>query len=52
MFDVVVENAKKIPNPVKSELAKGRKTVYDTWVHTVPGRIEDRPDLPELEAPG
>jgi hypothetical protein len=52
MYDVVVETAKKIPNPLKSETAKGRKTVYDTWIHNIPGKIEDRPDFPELSAPG
>jgi len=52
MYDVVVETAKKIPNPLKSEISEGRKTVYDTWLHTNPGDIEDRPDYPELKAPG
>jgi hypothetical protein len=52
MYDVIVNNAKQIPNPVKAELKKGRKTVYDTWINELPGQIEDRPEFPEMKAPG
>lgn len=29
---------KKVPNPNKHEIDVGRKTVYDTWMHTTPSR--------------
>ncbi|CAD5229705.1 unnamed protein product [Bursaphelenchus okinawaensis] len=31
IYEVVVNAAKKVPNPVKSEVEQGRKTIYDTW---------------------
>jgi hypothetical protein len=52
LYDVVSKTAKQIPNPIKSEVEEGRKTVYDTWIHKQPGQVEDRPDLPNLKAPG
>lgn len=33
-------------------MAKGRKTIYDTWIKELPGQFEGRPDYPELNAPG
>ncbi|KAI6231190.1 Glutamate carboxypeptidase 2-like family protein [Aphelenchoides besseyi] len=52
LYDSVVEASKRVPNPVKSEVAKGRKTVYDTWIHCHPGDIEDRSEYPLMDAPG
>ena len=34
MHTVVREAAKLVPNPDPSEVAAGRPTVYDTWLHT------------------
>lgn len=52
MYNTVVETAKVIANPVKSEVEAGRKTVYDTWIYTQPGKIAEHPDFPDLSAPG
>uniref|UniRef100_A0A1I7SLS4 TFR_dimer domain-containing protein n=1 Tax=Bursaphelenchus xylophilus TaxID=6326 RepID=A0A1I7SLS4_BURXY len=51
IYEVVVEAAKKVPNPVKSELAEGRKTVYDTWIHKEPGNFDEYPDFPKINVP-
>ncbi|KAI1702610.1 peptidase family m28 domain-containing protein [Ditylenchus destructor] len=52
MFQAVVDAAKKIPNPMKSELDLGRKTVYDTWLNARPSSIPERPDYPQMKVPG
>ncbi|XP_067680231.1 N-acetylated-alpha-linked acidic dipeptidase 2-like [Haliotis asinina] len=38
MYRVTYEAAKKIPNPNPAEVAAGRTTVYDTWLHSFPLR--------------
>ncbi|KAK6760458.1 hypothetical protein RB195_021793 [Necator americanus] len=46
---VVMEAAKKIPNPLKSERSKGRQTIYDSWIRTFPSDI---PGMPTMTVPG
>ena len=36
MNKIYLESSKKIANPSASEVAQGRPTVYDTWVHRYP----------------
>ncbi|XP_012946196.1 putative N-acetylated-alpha-linked acidic dipeptidase [Aplysia californica] len=36
MHDILFDAAKKVPNPNPDEIAAGRKTVYDTWLKTLP----------------
>ncbi|KAI6180332.1 Glutamate carboxypeptidase 2-like family protein [Aphelenchoides besseyi] len=52
LYDSIVEASKRVPNPVKSEMSKGRKTVYDTWIHHHPGDIKDRSEYPLMDVPG
>ncbi|KAI6183255.1 Glutamate carboxypeptidase 2-like family protein [Aphelenchoides bicaudatus] len=52
LYNAVVETAKLIPNPLKSEVAAGRKTVFDTWYYVSPGNVKELPGFPELTAPG
>ncbi len=36
MNKIYLESSKKIANPSASEVAEGRPTVFDTWVHRYP----------------
>ncbi|CAJ0917294.1 unnamed protein product, partial [Mesorhabditis belari] len=36
LHDVVIQAAKRIPNPSKEEQQQGRPTLYDTWYHYYP----------------
>lgn len=36
IFKSLFEATKKVPNPNASEVAAGRKMVYDTWFNTFP----------------
>ena len=46
MHSVIRDAAKKIPNPNPLEVASGRATVYDTWLHTTPD--DNNPQIPKL----
>ncbi|XP_046364744.2 N-acetylated-alpha-linked acidic dipeptidase 2-like [Haliotis rufescens] len=41
MYRATYEAAKKVPNPNPAEVAAGRKTVYDTWLHSYPLKDEN-----------
>lgn len=43
-FQSVYDAAKKVPNPNDTEIAAGRKTVYDTWINTFPSETDGRPE--------
>ncbi|VDK44625.1 unnamed protein product, partial [Cylicostephanus goldi] len=49
LYRVIVEAAKRVENPSKSEKAKGRTTVYDTWLRLRPSHT---PGLPQIPVPG
>lgn len=38
---VMFNAAKSVPNPDEEEVKRGRKTVYDTWVHRAPDPTSD-----------
>ena len=46
MHSVIRDAAKKIPNPDPHEIAAGRLTVYDTWLHNNPDA--NNPQLPNV----
>ncbi|CAK5103436.1 unnamed protein product [Meloidogyne enterolobii] len=55
LFSAVVSAAKKVPNPVESERAKGRQTIYDTWKAYYPQKGNYTwlsPDVPDIDLPG
>uniref|UniRef100_A0A7E4WCP9 Glutamate carboxypeptidase 2 n=1 Tax=Panagrellus redivivus TaxID=6233 RepID=A0A7E4WCP9_PANRE len=53
LFQIVVDTAKRIPNPMISEVERARKTVYDTWVRAFPGtKTPTYPDFPDMPVPG
>ena len=43
--------AKRTTNPMKKEILKGRKTVYDTWISNFPNRLASQPDAPYMPIP-
>lgn len=45
IFNSLYSAAQKVPNPNKTEIQAGRKTVYDTWKATFPSQQYDRPDV-------
>ncbi|CAD6189092.1 unnamed protein product [Caenorhabditis auriculariae] len=45
LHNIVMEVAKKIPNPVASERKKGRETVFDTWMATFPLKDGTAPEI-------
>jgi hypothetical protein len=51
MYQAATEVAKLIANPMAAEKQAGRKTVYDTWVRSFPGKIRSRPDAPNMPVP-
>uniref|UniRef100_A0AC34GPF4 Uncharacterized protein n=1 Tax=Panagrolaimus sp. ES5 TaxID=591445 RepID=A0AC34GPF4_9BILA len=52
LYHTVVEVAKRIPNPIKSEIKAGRKTIYDTWIKTFPSNLPSYPEFPQMNVPG
>uniref|UniRef100_A0A0K0EWJ1 Glutamate carboxypeptidase 2 homolog (projected from Caenorhabditis elegans ortholog gcp-2.1) n=1 Tax=Strongyloides venezuelensis TaxID=75913 RepID=A0A0K0EWJ1_STRVS len=47
LYDVTIEAAKVIRNPMASEKRKGRMTLYDTWVYNFPNKkCPERPNIP------
>lgn len=50
LITAVYESAKKIPNPDPKEVAAGRTSVYDTWLHRRPDPLQ--PDLPLMQLIG
>uniref|UniRef100_A0A914QB99 Glutamate carboxypeptidase II n=1 Tax=Panagrolaimus davidi TaxID=227884 RepID=A0A914QB99_9BILA len=51
LYHVVVDVAKRIPNPLESEIIKGRKTIYDTWIKTFPSNFPSHPEFPQMNIP-
>ncbi|EPB70664.1 peptidase, M28 family [Ancylostoma ceylanicum] len=49
LYRITMDAARKIENPSKSEKAKGRETMYDSWVKTFPSGT---PGLPNIPVPG
>ncbi|XP_052768722.1 N-acetylated-alpha-linked acidic dipeptidase 2-like isoform X2 [Mya arenaria] len=49
LTEAVLRATKKVPNPNSTEIAAGRKTVYDTWFHATPA---NGTNIPEIELPG
>ncbi|KAL4238036.1 hypothetical protein ACF0H5_002747 [Mactra antiquata] len=45
IYRSLYEATKKVPNPNDTEVAAGRKTVYDTWMKTYPWKKYDRPKV-------
>lgn len=43
VFKSLYEATKRVPNPNATEVAEGRKTVYDTWMMASPWEEFDRP---------
>ncbi|XP_064600785.1 uncharacterized protein LOC135466961 [Liolophura sinensis] len=41
LYSTIYEASKKVPNPNPTEVAAGRKTVYDTYLHTFPAKDKD-----------
>ncbi|XP_067681222.1 N-acetylated-alpha-linked acidic dipeptidase 2-like [Haliotis asinina] len=41
LYRATYEAAKKVPNPNDAEVAAGRPTAYDTWLHSFPWKDED-----------
>lgn len=41
LYDVAFEMAKLVPNPDPDEVAQGRGSIYDTWVHSYPAQSSD-----------
>lgn len=52
MYDVLIQAAKNIDNPLESEKKAGRKSIFDTWYHRSPGESPMYSQFPEIEAPG
>ncbi|KAF7634787.1 hypothetical protein Mgra_00005820 [Meloidogyne graminicola] len=55
LFSAVTNAAKQVPNPVASERAKGRNTIYDTWFSYYPQKENSSwlsPDVPNINLPG
>lgn len=36
LYSAIREAAKMVPNPNPAEVAAGRKTIFDTWLHANP----------------
>ncbi|TKR72993.1 hypothetical protein L596_020366 [Steinernema carpocapsae] len=51
MYRVAFETAKKVRNPMRSEMEAGRKTTYDTWRHYFPNTFSYLPDSPGMGSP-
>uniref|UniRef100_A0A1I8AML9 Exostosin domain-containing protein n=1 Tax=Steinernema glaseri TaxID=37863 RepID=A0A1I8AML9_9BILA len=51
MFRVAFETAKLVRNPMESEIAQGRRTLYDSWIHYFPSVFDFLPDCPEMTPP-
>ncbi|KAH3853003.1 N-acetylated-alpha-linked acidic dipeptidase 2-like [Dreissena polymorpha] len=45
IFNALTSATKKVPNPNRTEVAAGRKSVYDTWLHTFPDTGKDKPRI-------
>jgi N-acetylated-alpha-linked acidic dipeptidase len=52
LYQAVVDVSKRIPNPMKSETKRARKTIYDTWVRTYPPNLPSYPTFPQMNLPG
>uniref|UniRef100_A0A914QS79 Uncharacterized protein n=1 Tax=Panagrolaimus davidi TaxID=227884 RepID=A0A914QS79_9BILA len=52
LYQTMIDVAKKIPNPMESEIKRGRETVYDTWIKTFPSNSEKYPHFPKMKVPG
>ncbi|XP_030070036.1 glutamate carboxypeptidase 2 isoform X2 [Microcaecilia unicolor] len=46
LHNLIYESSKKVENPNPDEIAKGRRTVYDTWLANSPSAFN--PDLPYI----
>ncbi|CEF62267.1 Protease-associated domain, PA and Transferrin receptor-like, dimerisation domain and Peptidase M28 domain-containing protein [Strongyloides ratti] len=47
LFDVSIEAAKLVRNPIASEKRKGRMTLFDTWIYNFPDKKNsNRPSIP------
>ncbi|XP_052275937.1 N-acetylated-alpha-linked acidic dipeptidase 2-like isoform X2 [Dreissena polymorpha] len=49
LVNAVTMATKKVPNPNSTEVAAGRKSVYDTWFNTFP---DDAKSKPQINLPG
>ncbi|KAK0413185.1 hypothetical protein QR680_006650 [Steinernema hermaphroditum] len=52
LYKAVYETAKMVETPLEIEKTQGRTSLYDTWVHTFPGKRSYLPESPEMPAPG
>jgi len=48
LYGVVINAAKRVPNPVETEIEEGRGTVFNTWIHYKPpvGGDQETPEMP------
>lgn len=51
LYDIIINATKAIDTPLESEKKAGRKTIYDTWYHRVPGKNPIFPHLPDIKTP-
>nr|XP_015205974.1 PREDICTED: putative N-acetylated-alpha-linked acidic dipeptidase [Lepisosteus oculatus] len=50
LYKLLCESAKKVENPNPEEVARGRKTVFDTWLANSPSHYD--PALPQIDSIG
>ncbi|KAK0403198.1 hypothetical protein QR680_016776 [Steinernema hermaphroditum] len=51
MYRIAYEAAKRVRNPMESEIAVGRNSAYDSWIHYIPSTYDFLPAAPEMPPP-